>query len=190
MRFSTSRFFHDSNPSGPLISRLKYSVLILSRYSITKLSVFAVSNTLWRRSLQCATHCGDDPHGVQHTTEIIFAVCNIPRRLSPRCASHRGDDLSAHHRDDLIDVQHTTEIYCTLQNQNSNLHLSVVAFKETTRRNPSRGEHIYSITKEKIWRNFFYLPRKFFYQDHVLHTVETTLWSNISTKSKLNSKIL
>ena len=40
------------------------------------------------------------------------------------------------------DVQNTAEINCTRRKQNRILHLSMVAFKETIRRNPFRGEHI------------------------------------------------
>ena len=73
--------------------------------------------------------------GVQHT-----AVCNAN--------IHRGDHLNGEH--------HTAETISTVRNiprnQNRNLHLSLVAFKETIRGNPFRGGHIYSIMKEKIWR--------------------------------------
>ena len=39
--------------------------------------------------------------------------------------------VDVHHRDDLSGVQYTAEINCTPRNQNRNLNLSMVAFKET-----------------------------------------------------------
>ena len=107
-----------------------------------------VCNTPQRWSWQCAVYCRDDLRGVQPTEEMISAVCNPLRRWSPRCATHRGDDLRS--------VQHTSEINCTLQNQNQNLHFSIIAFKETIRRNPFMGKHIYHERKDlkicTLWR--------------------------------------
>ena len=79
MRFSTYRFFHDSNPSGPLINRLKYF-------------------RIWFR----------------FHWDIQSQKC-------------------------LRSVPHTMEINCTLRNQNQNLYLSMVTFKETIRRNPCKS---------------------------------------------------
>ena len=132
-------------------------------------------NTQQKRSSQFATHCGDDLRGMQHTAEIISAVCNIPQWSSQGCATHRGDDLRG--------MQHTTEINCTPQNQNQNLHLSLVAFKETIRRNPFRGGHIYH--ERKDFKKFFLLAKNFLNLRSVLQTSKTTLWSNISTISKI-----
>ena len=116
------QFFHDSNPSGPLINRLKYfRILFRFRQDF--------------RSQSCL-------RGVQHTKEIISAVCYIPRKSSQRCATYRGRG------DYLRDVQHTAEVNCTPRNQNRNLHLSMVAFKETIRRNHFRSEHIYHERKD------------------------------------------
>ena len=102
--------------------------------------------------------------------EIISTVCNIPWRSSQRRKTYS-----------------TAEINCTLQNK-SKSSLVYGCFKETIRRNPFRGEHMYH--ERKDWRHFFNLVRNFFYLRGVFHIAETTLWPNISTKSKRNSKIL
>ena len=130
MRFSTSNVFHDSNPSGPLKNRLKYSIFEFCGDDL------------------CAHH-RDDLSGVQHTVVIISVVCNTPRSQSRQCAAYRGDDPT-HRGDDLRGAQQ--------QNQNRNLHLSMVAFKETIRRNPFRGEHIYHEIKD--FNNFFLFDKK------------------------------
>ena len=89
MRFSTYRFFHDSNPSGPLINRLKYF-------------------RIWFR----------------FHWDIQSQKC-------------------------LRSVPHTMEINCILRNQNQNLYLSMVTFKETIRRNPCKSNtSTYSIMKK------------------------------------------
>ena len=88
-----------------------------------------------KKSPRCATHRRDDLRGVQDTEEMISAVFNITQRQSPQCATHRRDDLSG--------VQHTAVTNCTPGSQNRNLHLSVVAFKVTIRRNTFGGERIY-----------------------------------------------
>ena len=69
-RFSTSSFFHDSNPSGSLINRLKY-FLIRFRF---------------RRDIRIFKKL----HGVHPTTESDSALCIIPRSRAPWCASHSG----------------------------------------------------------------------------------------------------
>ena len=63
-------FFHDSNPYGSMITRLKYFRIIF-----------------WFRQ--------DIPifkelHSVHHTVESSSAVCIVPWSQAPRCASHRG----------------------------------------------------------------------------------------------------
>ena len=47
------------------------------------------------------------------------------------------------------------ETNCTPWSQNRNLHLSLVAFKGTIRRNPFRGEHIYHEKKDKKYKMLF-----------------------------------
>ena len=74
-------FFHDSNPSGPLINSLKY-------FRIR----FRFRQDIWSQS---------DLRGVQHTaemismhtTETISAVCNTPQRQYRWCATYRRDKL-------------------------------------------------------------------------------------------------
>ena len=61
-------FFHDSNPSRPLINRLKY-FLILFRF--------------WR-DIQIFKKL----RGVHHTAESSCALCMPPWSQAPRCASH------------------------------------------------------------------------------------------------------
>ena len=98
-------------------------------------AVSAVCSIPRRWSPRCATHRKDDFLSVQPTAEMISSVCNPPQRWFPRCATHRRDDIRG------VQLRvHTAEINCTPRNQNRNLHLSVVAFKETIRRNPFRGE--------------------------------------------------
>ena len=62
-------FFHDSNPSRPLINRLKH-FLIQFRF---------------RKDIQIFKKLS----GVHHTAESSSAVCIISRSQAPWCASHR-----------------------------------------------------------------------------------------------------
>ena len=84
--------------------------------------------------------------GVLHSAEIISAVYKIPRRSS----------LYA----DLSGVQHTAEINCTPRKQNQILHLSMVIFKETIRKNPFRGEHIHHERKSLRYKMLIYFKKK------------------------------
>ena len=68
-------------------------------------------------------------------------------------------NLRGVHRDDLHSVQLTADTNCTPWKQNRNLHLFLVAFKGTIRRNPLRGEHIYH---EKISLKYVGLLINFF----------------------------
>ena len=131
-----------------------------------------------KKSTRRATYRGDDLRGVQHTR-----IWSLP------CATHRKVDLSG--------VQHTAETNCTLRSQNGNIHLSVVAFKQTIRRNPYWGEHIYHKRKDLkyemlgYWEIFLTLWCAAHRVDNfVIKNLSTTLWSKISAKSKLNLKIL
>ena len=45
---------------------------------------------------------------------------------------------------------------------NRNLHLSLVAFKRTIRRNPFRGEHIYHERKDMKYKMLIYSTKKKF----------------------------
>ena len=103
---------------------------------------------LINQSLWCASHCrvkgwtfrkiyADASHHGDKCSkfEKISEVCIPPLSQSPWCASYCGDDRHG--------VHHTAETNCTPRRQNWNLHLSLVAFKGTIRRNPLGGECIY-----------------------------------------------
>ena len=68
MRFLTSIFFHDSNPSRPLIYRLKYFQILFQL----------------RRDIQIFKKF----RSVHHTAESSSAVCIPPLSQAPPCASH------------------------------------------------------------------------------------------------------
>ena len=89
-------------------------------------------HTISKKTLQYASHRHINPHSVHHTAESIFVVCITRQSQSLWCASHG--------RVNLCGVHHTAESNYT---QNWNLHLSLVAFKGTIRRNPLGGEYIY-----------------------------------------------
>ena len=76
-RFSTSRFFHDSNPSGPLINRPKYFRIQLR---------FCQDIQIFKKL-----------RGVHPTAESDSAVCCIRRSQALRCASHRRVKLGCVH---------------------------------------------------------------------------------------------
>ena len=95
-------FFHDSNPSGPLINSLKYfrirfrNDLRCVQHTAKIISVLCITPWRWflyTETQRCATHHREDFRGVQHTAEIISAVCNRLRRRSPWGATHRRDKL-------------------------------------------------------------------------------------------------
>ena len=72
-------FFHDSNPTRSLISRLKYFRIWFQ----------------FCRDIQILKKL----HSVHPTAESYSAVCIIPRSQAQRCASHRGVKLGCvHHR--------------------------------------------------------------------------------------------
>ena len=100
----------------------------------------------WWTGLSIFEFCFDFVEIFDH--KVVSAVCNIPRRSSLYTPQRRSQRYATHRGDDLSGVQHTAEINCTPRNQNRNLHLSMVAFKETIRRNPFRGEHIYHEKKD------------------------------------------
>ena len=74
-------FFHDSNPSRPLINRLKYFRIWFQ---------FCQDIGIFKQF-----------RGVHHTAESSSRVCIIPRSQAPQCASHRRVKLRS--------VHHTTE---------------------------------------------------------------------------------
>ena len=63
---------------------------------------------------------------LHHNAKSISAVC-----ITPLCPSPKDE-------------------VCIIESNSKSSLVTVVAFKETNRRNPFRGEHIY-ILKEKIW---------------------------------------
>ena len=101
--------FHDSNPSGPLINRLKYFHIIFllrpniqifmklhgvhpTAESIPTVCIIPQSRVfqiLKKKNPPCAPHRRVNLRGVHPTAETISAVCIIPGRQSLRCASYR-----------------------------------------------------------------------------------------------------
>ena len=80
-RFSTFRFFHDSNSSVPVINRLKYFWILFPFRQDIRI----------KKTLRCASHSSvmkssqKTPRCASHS-----AVCIISRSLTLRCASHHG----------------------------------------------------------------------------------------------------
>ena len=90
------QFFHDLNPSGPLINRLKYFP-IRFRFSrdIQILKSSAVCCTPRSQAPQCASHCRVNLPGVHHTAELSDEQFS-PRSQTPQCASFcRVNNLSS-----------------------------------------------------------------------------------------------
>ena len=77
-------FFHDSNPSRPLINRLKY-FRILFRFCWD----IRIFKKLGCQTLRCVL-CN-----VYHPAESDSAVCSIPWSQTTWCASHRGRGSSS-----------------------------------------------------------------------------------------------
>ena len=111
--------------------------------------------------------------------ETISAVCNTPLRWS-LCTPQRRSQRCATH--DLRGVQHIGEINCTPRNQNQNLHLTTITFKETIRRNTFRGEHIYHIRKDL--KTFFWFAKKFFFISAVCNTPQRQLCDRKSLRNR------
>ena len=132
-----------------------------------KIFEFGALVSAWRQELQIRKNL----HGVQHTAEMISEVCISPLSQSQWCGSYRRDNRRG--------VHHTAETNCTLQRQNWNLYLALVAFKGIIRGNPLRDEHIYH--ERKDLKNKMCLLRKI---------CGRTLCLNTSANSKPNSKIL
>ena len=80
-------FFHDWNPSRPLIYRLKYSIF---EFGFDFAEIFEFIKKL---------------HGVHPSAKSSSAVCITPRCQASRCASYHGVKLRC--------VHHTAESNCT-----------------------------------------------------------------------------
>ena len=113
-RFSTSSFFHDSKPSGPLINRLKYFRI---RFRFRRdIRIFkklcGVHPTAESDSAVCITP-RSQTRGVHHTTESSdeefsksSGVCITPRSQTPRWAVYCGVKLrGVHHTTESINYQ-------------------------------------------------------------------------------------
>ena len=129
--------------------------------------------------------------------ESISAVCRTPRSQSRQCAGH--------HRDDLSILQHTAETisaFCNTpqrqtmyipRSQNWNLNLSLVAFKETIRKNPFSSEHIYHerkdfkykilICKEKFFVSAVCCTPRRHFCDRIARKIETEFENTLACLS-------
>ena len=125
----------------------------------------------------------------KHAKEFSNSVLISPRysiiKLAPQCAAHRGDDLCSVHptAESLFAVCNTTAetismAWCTPWRQlcdqfevNRNLHLSLVTFKGTIRRNSLRGEQIY-LERKHLKYKMLVLLRNLFCLRGVQHTAE------------------
>ena len=91
-------FFHDLNPSRPLINRLKYFPIRFQFCQdiqvLKKLS--RMHPTLESSSAMCITPRSQTPGG-HPPAESSSAVCIPPRSHTLRCASHRGIVLCGVH---------------------------------------------------------------------------------------------
>ena len=91
-------FFHDSNPSRPLIKRLEnFRIRFQFHRDIWIFKKLrGVHHTGESSDLKffitprCASHRGVRLCGVHPTAESSYTVCIIPRSLTSRCASHCG----------------------------------------------------------------------------------------------------
>ena len=171
-------FFHDLNPSRPLINRLKYFRI---RFRFRQdIRIFKKIRGVKHPRL----------HGVHHTTESSnqnfsksSAVCIPPWSQALRCASHRGVKVTkflkklcgvhptmesdsavcfplqsqtprcaSHSGVKLRGVLPTTKsssaVCITPRSQNQNLYESLGAFRGTIRRNPFRSEQFYHVRKD------------------------------------------
>ena len=93
------QFFHDSNPSRPLINRLKYFRIMFEFLKSSTVCIPPRSQVIkifWK-TLGCASHCWVWLRGVDHTAESDFAGCFSQWIKTPRCASHRWVKLHGVH---------------------------------------------------------------------------------------------
>ena len=130
----------DSNPSGPLINRLKY-FLIRFRFR-QDIRIFEKLRGVHPNAESSSAVCiitqsqgyqlsQKQLSGVHPTAESSSAVCFQPRSQALWCASNRRVKLRG--------VHHTVESNCTPRCQNRNLWESLVAFKGAIRRIPFFG---------------------------------------------------
>ena len=91
-------FFHDLNPSGSLINRLKYfrilefhrDIKIFKKLcSVHPTAVSRKQNTVCPKTLPRASHRRDRLCSVHPSLKSSFATCIIPRILAPLCASYQ-----------------------------------------------------------------------------------------------------
>ena len=106
-------FFHDLNPSGPLINRLKYfRIRFRFRRDIQILKKLRGVHPMKTKHLKKL--CGVHP-----TAESDSAVCIIPRSQALQCASHRGVSNLPSVCFDGFEILHTAElvsaVWCTPQ---------------------------------------------------------------------------
>ena len=99
MRFVVLIFYHDSNPSRPLINRLKGNVSPdLLPQSISTVCITLLSQTHIAESIV------PDFSDVKTTQYLkISAVCILTRKQSPQCTSHRKS-ISAMIHSGVIDL--------------------------------------------------------------------------------------
>ena len=170
---------------GPVINRLKYFwIRFRFRRDIRILKSSTVCIPPQSQTLQCASPRWVRLRGVHPTVESSSTMCITPWSQAQRCASHRWVKLCG--------VHHTVESNCTLRSQNRNLCESLIPFKGTIRRNSFKGEHIQH--ERKDLKNKFWLAKpKILTPRCDTHAPQSrifrTLGSNISPKSKPNSKL-
>ena len=105
-------FYYDSNPSRPLINRLKY---FRTRFRFHQdIQIFKKLRS------------------VHPTVESSSVVCIPPLSQAPSCASHHGVKKSKFLKK-LCGVQHTAKSNCTLRSQNWNICESLVKKKKKKR---------------------------------------------------------
>ena len=95
-------FFHDSNPSGPLINRLKY-FRIQFRFR-PDIQILKKLRGVHPTFLRCAAHCGIKLCSVHHTAESSnhnflknSVVCIPQQSQTSRCTSPQGVKLRGVH---------------------------------------------------------------------------------------------
>ena len=117
-RFSTSFFWHDLNPSGPLIDRLKYfQILFWFHWNIRSQSL--KNSTSW-----CAWHQGVKILSFFKSFLSWYMYIFTPKRIYPDCPFKNNQRLSkililtprcdAHHRAWLHGTMHTAELDSTV----------------------------------------------------------------------------
>ena len=132
-------FFHDSNPSRPLINRLKYfrigfrfrrDIQIFKKHwcasfreSDSSVCIKGCSQVpkISEKPLRCASHWGVKLCGVHHTAESSSAVCITPR------------SQTAHRR---VRIENFEDLWLLLKGESGEILLGVNTY----------------IMKEKIWK--------------------------------------